>query len=277
MRRTEVVLILLALLGVVGSALWILQTRGGVRAERSTPAVASIAKLAPLQLGKGRETTDGAGLVSLGAMMPGPGYDVSGRIISKVNVNDKLIALTFDDGPSRKLNKILAMLDRYDARATFFIVSSYIAKHTSRVSDIVTQGSEVGNHTTTHLQLDEASADDIGKELDQAQEAIGQILGQKPILMRPPVGRYNEQVVEAARKRKLAVVVWSIHSQDTGPAEARELADGVVASASPGDIVLLHETGARTMEALPMILSRLKAKGYKFVTVSQLLGAGTPL
>lgn len=274
MRRTELGLILFALAGLVVSIVWIATSMTGRPASKAAPAQAvSITRLTPLNAGIKRTTT-GSDLVSLQSINPGPSYRIAGRIISKVNVDKKLIALTFDDGPSRNLEKILSTLTRYDAQATFFIVSSYIAKHGGWVQDIVTQGSEVGNHTETHIELDQASADQIARELDHSQEAIGQILGQKPTLMRPPAGKYDEAVVRAAKERRLAVVLWSLHSQDTGGDGARTLANRVIGSASPGDIVLMHETGAHSLEALPMILSALKAKGYKFVTVSQLLAAG---
>lgn len=274
MRRAELGVILVALAGIVASVVWIVASRAGGPAAKASPVPASITKLAPLTGTGSREATDGAGLAGLREVLPVPTYDISGRVISKVNVDKKLIALSFDDGPSRRLAKILATLDRYDARATFFVVTSRIAKHASWLNDIVTQGSEVANHTETHLQLDRASASQIAAELDNSQAAIEQILGQKPMLMRPPVGRYNQAVVEAARSRKLAITLWSIHSQDTGGGGARQIAGRVVAAASPGDIVLLHETGAHTLEALPLMLSQLRAEGYEFVTVTQLLAAG---
>lgn len=273
MRRSDVGLILFALLGVIVSAVWIAMSRAGGSVAKTPEPVASIGRLTPLESGS-RQATDGAGLVSLSALMPKPNYEISGRIITKVNVGRKIVALTFDDGPSRNLPKIFKILNKYNAQATFFIVADRIGKHSAAVSEIVTQGSEVGNHTNSHLQLDTASSDQIASELDKSQETIGQILGQKPPLMRPPVGRYNNQVVEAARSRKLAVVLWSVHSQDTGNGSAREIADGVISSASPGDIILMHEMGDNSLEALPIILSKLRGEGYKFVTVSQLLSLG---
>ncbi len=194
--------------------------------------------------------------------------------MSRANVKQRLVALTFDDGPSRNLHSILAMLDKYDAHATFFIVSSYITTHGQWVQDIATQGSEVGNHTATHLQLDTASPDQIASELDQSQETIRQYLGQAPQFMRPPVGKYNQQVLEAAKKRNLPVILWSIHSQDTGDGGADSIANNVLASAGPGDIILMHELGKQTLKALPAILSKLTSQGYKIVTVGQLLNAG---
>jgi peptidoglycan/xylan/chitin deacetylase (PgdA/CDA1 family) len=249
-------------------------SRTGSSVAKTPPPVALIGRLTPLET-VSRQTTDGAALVSPNAISPRPAYDISGRIITSVHVREKAVALTFDDGPSRNLTKILKILNKYNSQATFFLVSDRIAKHTAWVNDIAMQGSEVGNHTATHLQLDVASSDQIAGELDKSQETIGQILGQKPTLMRPPVGKYNSQVVEAARSRKLAVALWSIHSQDTGDGSAAEIADRVISSASPGDIILMHETGANSLKALPLVLAGLRAKGYKFVTVSQLLSLGT--
>lgn len=273
MRRRGIGLIVFALLGVVASVVWIAAGRTGAPARQTQERGLSITRLTPLAA-PSRGVTDGAGLATPEGMAPRPSYDIAGRVITRVNVGRKFVALTFDDGPSRNISKILATLDRYRAKGTFFIVSSRITTHSNLVQAIVTQGSEVGNHTDTHVELDGLSAAGIGRELDRNQEAVAQILGAKPTLMRPPVGKYDEAVVEAAKKRNLAVVLWSVHGQDTGPARARELADRIVGSARPGDIILMHEMGVHSLEALPMVLQRLRAKGYSFVTVSELLASG---
>jgi len=195
-------------------------------------------------------------------------------VISKVNTGSKLVALTFDDGPSPRLSKILALLERHDARATFFTLTGRLAGQQMAVQDIVTQGSEVANHTSTHPRLESLSPGSIESELRKSQEEIRQVLGRPSPYVRPS-GCLTAPVAGVAKKLGVPVLMYSIDSGDGGREGAKAISERVVRAAGPGEIILMHENGRRTMEALPAILSGLKAKGYGVVTVGELLAAGT--
>ncbi len=275
MRKFELAIILFALIGLLASIAWIVSSQDSTSSPRtSATRVSRISRLTPLAQrppgsSQARESSGGVPVEeSLGVRL-------AGRVVSRATVRRRLVALTFDDGPSRNLTSILALLDKYDARATFFVVSSRVKAQAGLVQRIVTGGSEVGNGSVTDLRLDLLEPGQIARKLDESQEAIRQVLGVAPPFLRPSDGRFNQDVLDAANKRNVSVVLWSLHSQDDGTGTASAIANRVVSSASPGDIVLMHETGKQTLKALPAILSKLKAKGYEVVSVGELLGAGS--
>lgn len=195
-----------------------------------------------------------------------------------------VIALTFDDGPSlRDTGKLLDLLKAEQVPATFFVLGSQIdAGRQGLVQRAFNEGHEIGNHTYSHLTLRKVSADKVRDELTKTSNLIAQLTGRKPTIARPPTGAYDDTTVAVCKELGLALVNWSYQScpEDWNHrGEPQYIADFVVSKAANGHIVLLHDVNASTMEAMPAMIKGLKARGFRFMTVSQMLayaGAGEP-
>lgn len=201
-----------------------------------------------------------------------------GSIVSSVRTRERVLALTFDDGPSADLPLVLDVLSRTHSAATFFVVGKRCVGKEAMLVDIVAAGSEVGNHTEYHLEVDEGCPDrELRLTIATAQERIGGAVGREARFFRPPAGRFDARLPNVTRRMGLVTVLWDVHSWDTN---AKTTADGLVASVAsrvrPGSIVLLHETAPATVEALPALIARLKADGYRLVTLSELMSSGEP-
>jgi len=180
------------------------------------------------------------------------------------------IALTFDDGPHPAHTAlILQELSKRRAVGTFFVIGSRAKDHPDLLRQIVLQGSEIGNHTWTHSDLTRLSPEQITAEIERTQALIEQVTGRRPALMRPPGGFYNRQVIEAAG---LPLVMWSIDPQDWRGGDAGSVAQFIVDHAHDGGIVLQHDPRISSYESLGQVLDVLSERGYRFVTVSELLG-----
>jgi peptidoglycan/xylan/chitin deacetylase (PgdA/CDA1 family) len=184
----------------------------------------------------------------------------------------KDVALTFDDGPSlTQTPAILESLVRFGARATFFEEGRHVAGSEALMRQILATGSEIGNHSYHH-PVDPGEA-----ELASTQEAIRGATGFTPCLFRPPYGEVDKKVERAARANGLELVLWTLDSEDDTHPGVGAIREKVVRHTKPGSIVLMHDGGdhPETVLALPEILEGLAARGFRFVTVTELLGGVT--
>lgn len=182
------------------------------------------------------------------------------------------VALTFDDGPSREHTpRILDVLDREDARATFFVLGDRATKMPDLLVEIDEAGHEIGNHTWSHGSMRSMWASQIRDELTRTSDAVYAAIGRRPGLFRPPFGRYAPSALAVIGDLGMNVVLWSVDGEDWDR-EADAAAAVVVRNARPGDIVLLHDRTATTAQALPAIIGGLRARGFALVTVSELTG-----
>lgn len=180
------------------------------------------------------------------------------------------VALTFDDGPHKIYTpQKLDVLKEKGVSATFFMVGNLVGAYPDIVKRIYNEGHELGNHTWDHAQLTRISAVDIKNEISRTQDAIKQAAGVSASLMRPPYGAVNETVKQNVG---LPIILWSVDPDDWKDRVTDTVVQRVVAKTSPGDIVLMHDIYKSTADAVPIIIDQLKAKGYCFVTVSELLG-----
>lgn len=200
------------------------------------------------------------------------------------SLNDPVIALTFDDGPSlRDTGGLLDLLAAEDVKVTFFVLGNQIA---SGREDLVRraweEGHEIANHSYSHTIFTGESAELVRDELEKTNQLIYDITGEMPSVMRPPTGSYDDQVLAISRDMGLAVVNWSWQScpEDWNHTDDPEhIADHVIANAANGHIVLLHDTNSATVASMPAMIAGLKERGFRFVTVSELLawqGEGHP-
>ncbi|MFC5181728.1 polysaccharide deacetylase family protein [Actinomadura harenae] len=182
----------------------------------------------------------------------------------------KCIALTFDDGPVSGTNKLLKYLAAKHVRATFFLVGQNAKAHPEIVRKELAAGHEVGNHSYTHADLSRLSTSGITSEITKTQKAIHAASGFTPKLMRPPYGATNSRVASVTKRLGMPQIIWAVDPLDWRDRNSKTVERRVVGNARSGYIVLMHDIHPTTVAAVPAIISRLAAKGYVFVTVSEL-------
>ncbi|WP_074034109.1 LysM peptidoglycan-binding domain-containing protein [Exiguobacterium sp. AT1b] len=198
------------------------------------------------------------------------------KFITSVNTTSKVVALTFDDGADgANTNKILDILAKNNVKATFFLTGSGANNHPQYIKNIAAKGHQLGNHSYTHPDFTKLTATQMKSELDRTEALIKSLTGKttKP-LFRAPFGAVNSTVLNGVGAAGYGYTIqWNIDTIDWKGLTASQINTKVQTNIKPGSIVLMH-TGAGapgTPLALPTMISQLKAKGYQFVTVSQLL------
>ena len=191
---------------------------------------------------------------------------------------EKRIALTFDDGPHPRLTpKILDVLDRYGVRATFFMIGVNAENYPGSAREVAARGHEIGNHTFSHGRLSGVGEARAGQELTDCSNAIERVCGCRPRLFRPPEGALDQTAIEVACRNGYEVILWSLDTRDWEVKDENVIARRVLSAVKPGDIILMHDFighNSKTPEALEFLIPKLRALGYEFVTVGELLGIG---
>ena len=196
------------------------------------------------------------------------------------NQRMKRIALTFDDGPSADFTpQVLEILERYNVKATFFLLGRNVERFPELARRVVSKGHAVGNHSFSHANLKKLHPELIREEISTAETVIASATGVRPTLFRAPFGRLNRTVVKEADAAGCAVIQWSLSPRDWAMPKDRRITRRVVSRAKNGTIVLLHDAGSRgdvedrsnTVAALPSIIECLQAEGFEFVTVPEVL------
>lgn len=181
----------------------------------------------------------------------------------------KRIALTFDDGPNEKVTpQILAVLKKYDVKATFFMVGKNVSKNESIVKQIYGDGHEIGNHTWNHPKLINLSNASVKNEVDNTSYAIYKAIGQNPTVFRPPYGATSDQVRSVI---SMPTILWSLDTLDWKHRDAVKILSYVKASVKDGSIILMHDIHQSTANGLENVILYLQKQGYEFVTVSEIL------
>ena len=189
---------------------------------------------------------------------------------------NKVIALTFDDGPGPYTAHLLDVLDQYGAKATFFLIGSKVSSQANVVRSIHARGHQLGNHSWSHPELPKLPVDQIAGEIDRTNDAIKQATGVTPAILRPPYGAVNGVVLEQLRLRGMSSILWSVDTRDWADRNSDIVCSRAVAGARPGAVILIHDIHQTSVGAVPCILSSLKQQGYSFVTVQGLLGNMAP-
>ncbi len=184
----------------------------------------------------------------------------------------KTVALTFDDGPHPKFTpELLAVLNKYNVKATFFVVGKMTQKHPDLVRQEVAAGHEIGNHTYDHVNVARLSESGAAAEWKAGDTAITAITGGKVRYCRPPGGQYDRKSIIAASELGLTTVLWTDNAADyLGGMSSHRLERRVLSRISNGGIVLMHDGVQRTIDVLPDIIEKLRSKGYRFVTLSEM-------
>lgn len=197
---------------------------------------------------------------------------------SSVNPDGPYIAITFDDGPSTaNTPRLLDILAKRGVKATFFLVGQCVATAPELVKREVEEGHEIANHSWSHPILAKKSDEGVRSELQKTHDAILQACGQAPTLMRPPYGALTErQRTWVNQQFGYKIILWDVDPLDWKRPGAGVIAQRIIQETRPGSIILAHDIHAQTIDAVPQILDALLAKGFKFVTVSQLLAMDNP-
>lgn len=193
-------------------------------------------------------------------------------VISK-GPEEKVMVLTFDDYLGDKVWPLLDVLDRYGVKGTFFVIGNSIEANKELLKEISERGHELANHTWDHYNNHTLTDDEIRAQLISTQVLIHRYTGQKSRYFRPPGGYYDRNMVRIAQDIGLQTVLWSLNSTDADKKNSAGRIKGVVTQwAHPGAIVVMHLNRETTVEALPGIIETMKDRGYKFVTVSEIIG-----
>lgn len=196
------------------------------------------------------------------------------RAVTHVPTTVPAIALTLDDGPHRKTTpEVLAVLKEKSVRATFFVLGENADRHPELLAREAAEGHEVAVHGYRHVSLAKLDKEHVAAELANAERAIDRGAAERAVLFRPPGGNFSDAVVAAARERGYTLVLWDIDPRDWSRPPVDSVVAAVLRRAAPGSIVLLHDGmyPLPTPRALAIIIDRLRAEGYEFVTVSELL------
>ena len=276
-------------------------TRTGVPAAT---ALAALALLCGLAYGAGGGGADGIPALqaataapALGPDMAAPRADRAARreraqerqavartlartpFIARGGTRRREIALTFDDGPGPETPRIMRVLRRARAPATFFFVGQQLDFFGSMLRDEVRHGFSIGDHTQNHAPLGLLRAGEQRRQLVTAARHARRYGVENLSFFRPPYGSYNRHTLQVARALGMLMVLWTIDTGDFRRPGTRAIVKAVMSRARPGAIVLMHDGGGprrQTAQALPTIIRRLRHRGYRLVTVPQLLAEDPP-
>jgi peptidoglycan-N-acetylglucosamine deacetylase len=198
---------------------------------------------------------------------------------SQCHVDGPYVAMTFDDGPhGTNTPRLLEMLKQRGIKATFFCVGQCVAEFPEIARRIVDEGHEIANHSWSHPQLSAMSEASVRDQLEKTHQAIKQATGVAPKMFRPPYGAFTQ------RQRNWAnavygykIVLWDVDPLDWKIRSSSHVESEILKQTVPGSIILSHDIHKSTVDAMPATLDALLAKGYKFVTVSELLAMDKPV
>lgn len=194
--------------------------------------------------------------------------------VTRIAMDQPLVALTFDDGPHATLTpQLLDFLAVNNIRATFYPIGHRAARHPQLLRRIAEEGHEIGNHTWSHPSLFGYSDRDVLDQIDRAAQVVRDATGLTPVTMRPPYGDlYPRQRLMLHAARGLPTVLWSVDPEDWRRPGSSVVTDRIVSRSHPGDVVLAHDIHGPTVRAMPATVAGLAARGFRFVTVSELIG-----
>ncbi len=184
----------------------------------------------------------------------------------------KKVAVTFDDGPTPAVTEqVLAALEKYNAKATFFMIGRRIKEFPSIAKKVLAAGHEPANHSYTHPTLGTLPKERVEQELQLTQQIMLESLGVTPRWFRPPYGSFKSSQMSIAHAQKLGVVIWSVDPRDWSRPGVDVITDRILRGTSGGDIVLCHDLHAQTGQAAERIIGGLVERGLQPVTLSELI------
>ncbi len=193
--------------------------------------------------------------------------------ISSVHLDGPYIALTFDDGPNEKLTpRLLDLLAQHHIHATFFVLGECAQQNEKILERAAREGHEIGNHSWSHPDLAKMSDESVRSQIKRTEDLVANTIGKRPTLMRPPYGALTAHQKHFIRDELgYQIILWDVDPLDWKNPGPSVVTNRILKETRPGSIVLAHDIHAQTIAAMPATLDQLEAKGFKFVTVSELL------
>lgn len=204
---------------------------------------------------------------------------LSSYVIRGVQTTNKIVALTYDDGPHPVFTpEILRVLDKYHVKATFFMIGSRMEQYPWLVREVIARGHAIGNHTYSHPPDFKLSpTGQIDFEIDKCEDVIRQLCGTSPRLFRPPKGLVSNNMLALAMTKGYETVLWTVCADNHNAPTPEAMAKRVISRVRPGAIILAHDgmypMRWRDVAATPLIIEGLLKQGYRFVTVPELLSS----
>jgi len=183
------------------------------------------------------------------------------------------IAITFDDGPHPEFTpKVLRLLEKHQAKATFFLIGNQIEKHSNLVFEIINQGHTIGNHTYSHTNnFGFLKTKEVISDLEKNNDLVKKMFQKTMKLFRPAFGVTNPRIAKAVKKLNLETIGWSVRSLDTTKDSKEKVFTRITKNLKKGDVVLLHDTSKKSLKVLEQLLLFMEKKKLKSVTIDQLL------
>jgi len=197
--------------------------------------------------------------------------------IRYINTDEKVCALTFDDGPHPQVtSSILDTLKKHNIRATFFVVGKNVEKHPALMNRIRNEGHDVGNHTYSHARLSFCNKTAMFREIEKLETILHKTIGEGSVYLRPPHGRLmGEQKALLETRHPWKVIMWDICTYDWELSETEPILSNIKGNLKPGSIILLHDVHLNTATSLSAIIHLIESEGYRCLTISELLSHGT--
>ena len=196
-----------------------------------------------------------------------PSTDIKQEYIREIDPNKPMIALTYDDGPSKYTQDILDLLKENNSAATFFVLGSQVSKYEEAVIQMVDGGNQVGNHSYDHKRLTSLNDEELFNQINNTDNLIYETALYKTSIMRPPYGSTTEDLVDKLQK---PIINWSIDTRDWESRNAAAITEIVLENVKDGDIILMHDLYESTLEASKIVIPELINRGYQLVTISEL-------
>jgi peptidoglycan/xylan/chitin deacetylase (PgdA/CDA1 family) len=194
--------------------------------------------------------------------------------ISKMNIRKhRVIALTFDDGPSKYTLRVLRTLEKYHVKATFFVIGRQIQRYPKYLKRMKKDGDVIGNHTFNHIMMGKSNGKIIKDEINKTDHWVYKVTKLKTKWIRPPGGSLRQSVVNYYVMRGKNIALWNVDTDDWKKPPVKVIEDRVIAGFKPGQVILLHDGGGNrenTIASLPRIIKEAKKRHYKFVTLDEL-------
>jgi peptidoglycan-N-acetylglucosamine deacetylase len=203
------------------------------------------------------------------------------NVVHSVPTKEKVVALTFDDGPHPVYTRqILDILDKYHVKATFFMIGRLMDRYPDIVREVLKRGHVIANHTYTHPSNIEADTSaQVIRELEQCEQVIERMTGKRAYFFRPPRGLIDSTVFSIAQDEGYQTILWTVSADHHDAPTPELMAERVLKLNRPGGIILAHDgtfpTRWKDVAATPLIIERLQKKGYRFVTIPELLKIGS--
>lgn len=192
-----------------------------------------------------------------------------------VNRDQKVCSVSFDAAwGDASTQSLVDILNQYNVKATFFVIGNWAEQYPEDVKMLHENGMEVMNHSSAHGHMNQMSSEEIIADTEKCNDQIESIIGVRPKLFRCPYGEYDDHVISAIRSIGMEPVQWDVDSLDWKDISADEIYNRVTGKVKPGSIILFHNAGLNTPEALPHILEHLIAEGYEIVPISEILLQG---